>query len=187
MQNADCFEQRAKALSASFADGSPSRLTEEIVKIVNSGHARAIIQEALKYDLFMHLQHGASFLMDDCEGFAESYEQSLKRLDEAQAEGLCARLGDRLAFLLRDFVRMIADWKGEPLEVFRDVYAECRRFILPMNPPRVELEHAVMRCLAEGGIVAPKKKKRLGRIAVFKGAKAARVPKLEQAAIIVQR
>ena len=166
---------------------SPSRLTEEIVKIVNSGRAHDIIQETLKYDLFMDLQYGASFLMDDCEGFAESYEQSLKSLDEAQAAGLCPRLGDRLAFLLRDFVRMIADWKGEPLEVFSAVYAECRRFILPMNPPRVELEHAVLRCLAEGGIAPPKKKKRTRRVPVFKGTKASRTLGLEQAAIIVPR
>ncbi len=139
---------------------SPSRLTEEIVKILNSGHALSIVREALKYDIFMDLQHGASFILDDCEGFLQEYEKSLKRLDKATALDKSARLGDRLVFLIRDFVRMIADWKGEPLEVYRAVYAECRRFILPMNPPRVELEHAVLRCLAEGGITVVKKKRR---------------------------
>ncbi len=167
---------------------SPSRLTEEIVKILNSGYACGIIKEALKYDIFMDLQYGAAYLMDDCTGFASSYEKSLKRLDVAVSSGKCPRLGDKLAFLIRDFVRMIADWKGEPLEVYRAVYAECRRFILPMNPPRIELEHAVLRCLAEGGAVPPqKKKKKSRRASPFKGAKRPRVSALEQAALSVSQ
>lgn len=139
---------------------SPSRLTEEIIKIVNSGNACGILREAVAYDLFLYLQGGAADLMDGCPDFPEMYEKSLRALDESVAAGQGGRLGDRLVFLIRDFVRMIADWKGNPAEVYRTVYGECRRFILPMNPPRVELEYAVAACLAQGGMAAGQRKRR---------------------------
>ena len=179
------LERELKKSARLLGSVSPSRLTEEIVKIVNSGRARDIVQRAIECDLFMDLQHGASFLMDDCPGFAESYEKSLERLDVEVQAGRCELLGERLAFLIRDFAMMIADWKGEPQEVFRKVYAECRRFILPMNPPCVELERAVSICLAEGGVTLPKKKKkRRGAPAAFNAAKGSGIPASSRGAAI---
>lgn len=42
---------------------SPSRLTEEILKIVNSGHAFDIVSEALDTDIYMYLQPAAADLI----------------------------------------------------------------------------------------------------------------------------
>lgn len=139
---------------------SPSRLTEEIIKILNSGNACKIMKEAVHYDFFMYLQSGAADLMDGCRDFTDAYEKSLAFLDESVLSGKAERLGDKLVFLIRDFLKMIADWKGNPVEVYRNVYSECRRFILPMNPPRMELEYAVIKCLEEGGIDVRIRKKR---------------------------
>lgn len=131
---------------------SPSRLTEEIIKILNSGKSHRIVREALKYDLFMYLQPAANSLIDGNKKFAAAYEKSLTQLDELVASGEDIRLGRKLMFLIQDLVRMITDWNGIPAEVYSDVYHECRRFITPMNPPRVELEFAVRACLKEGGL-----------------------------------
>lgn len=139
---------------------SPSRLTEEIIKILSGGNACRIIREAVRYDLFMYLQNGAADLMDGCRDFAGAYEKSLECLDDSVISGKSARLGDKLVFIIRDFLKMITDWKGNPVEVYKNVYAECRRFILPMNPPRLELEYAVVKCLADGGLNVRMRKKR---------------------------
>ncbi|ULQ60029.1 hypothetical protein K7I13_01465 [Brucepastera parasyntrophica] len=141
---------------------SPSRLTEELLKIINSGRAYATICSALQYDLYMYLQPSANSLIDDDPGYAESYEKSLLRLDELVAENRDLRTGQKLVYLLYDFIQRITKWDDPPSEVYRTVYAECRRFILPMNPPRVELEYAVRWCLKDGGlnikVTKPRKK-----------------------------
>jgi len=130
---------------------SPSRLTEEIIKILNSGNSRRIVQEALKYDLYMYLQPAACSLINGNRGFARDYSASLEKLDALVASGEETRLGRKLVYFINDLVRLITDWDGPPAETYNMVYQECRRFIMPMNPPRVELEFAVRWCLKEGG------------------------------------
>ncbi len=131
---------------------SPSRLTEEIIKILNSGRSRGIVAEALKYDLYMYLQPGAASLIDENRAFAEAYAKSLEELDAMAAGDEETRLGRKLVALVRDLVNLITDWKGNPSEEYNRVYNECRRFVMPMNPPRIELEYAVRLCLKEGGL-----------------------------------
>lgn len=131
---------------------SPSRLTEEIIKILNSGRSREIVEQALRFDLFMYLQPGAASLIDENRAYAAAYADSLAAVDALVASGDDSRLGTKLVALIRDLVNLIADWKGNPAEVYNRVYHECRRFIMPMNPPRVELEYAVRFCLKEGGL-----------------------------------
>lgn len=145
---------------------SPSRLTEELIKILHSGRARDTIAMLLRYDLFMYLQPAACSLIDDSEDFAENYCKSLEELDALVASGEDIRLGRKLAYLITDLVQLVADWNGHPVEVYTNVYRECRRFIMPMNPPRTELEFAVRHCLKEGGLpiraARPRGKKRTG-------------------------
>jgi len=131
---------------------SPSRLTEEIIKILNSGKSRRIVAETLKYDLFMYLQPAANSLIDENPQFADAYASSLDKLDELVATADNPRLGAKLIFLVRDLVGIITDWNGLPAEVYNKVYNECRRFVMPMNPPRAELEFAVRQCLKDGGL-----------------------------------
>lgn len=138
--------------STLLAPVSPSRLTEEIIKIVNSGRSRPIVQELLRYDLFQYLQPAACSLLDDNAAFSERYEHDLQELDELIASGEDPRLGRKLVALIRALISVITDWKGNPSDEYHKVYHECRRFIMPMNPPRVELEFAVRWCLKEGGL-----------------------------------
>ncbi|MBN2811253.1 MAG: polynucleotide adenylyltransferase PcnB [Spirochaetales bacterium] len=131
---------------------SPSRLTEEIIKIVNSGNAHGIVENAIRYGLFMYLQPAAASMIDGSAGFSRNYASSLEQLDLMVAKGEDCRLGRKLVFLIKDLVQIIADWNGPPSEVYNKVYHECRRYIMPMNPPRIELEFAVRFCLKEGGL-----------------------------------
>jgi len=131
---------------------SPSRLTEELIKILHSGKAHDTITMLLRYDLFMYLQPAACSLMDDSEEFAIRYRRNLKDLDALVATGEDIRLGRKLVYIINSLIQLITDWTGHPVEVYTTVYRECRRFLMPMNPPRIELEFAVRHCLKEGGL-----------------------------------
>ena len=134
---------------------SPSRLTEEIIKILNSGHARPIVHEALRYDLYMYLQPAAASLIDGNPAFAKDYEESLGKLDELVASGEDTRLGRKLVFFIESLIKVIVQERIPPSEVYNRVYTECRRFVMPMNPPRIELEFAVRFGLKELGFKRP--------------------------------
>lgn len=148
---------------------SPSRLTEELLKIINSGHAHDIVEEAMDLDVYDMLQPAAARMMRESRAFRSSYMESLSRLDSLVSRGGDARLGGKLRFMIEDFARSIADWKAaaescEDLEeLYSRAWSECRRFVLPMNPPRAELDFAVRTALRSLGAPARPPRKRRGQ------------------------
>lgn len=137
---------------------SPSRLTEEMHKIINSGHSFEIVSECLKTDLYMALQPAASAMMYENKEFEKNYFSHLKQLDELVQKDKDVRLGKKLVFLIKDFILTLTDWKKEILtessvgELYVKTWTECRNFVLPMNPQRTELEYAIRTCLREIGV-----------------------------------
>ncbi|MGP1577301.1 MAG: polynucleotide adenylyltransferase PcnB [Treponema sp.] len=131
---------------------SPSRLTEEINKIMLGGCAHAVIESMLHFNIFLYLQPAAYAFMEDSPGFAEKYMAGLQELDQLVESHKIQRQGHFIIYLIRDFLNLITDWSGSPREVYQNVYTECRHFILPMNPQRVEFEYAVRQCLRNGGL-----------------------------------
>ena len=146
---------------------SPSRLTEEFLKIINGGHSFEIVNAALETDLYEYLQPAASNLILENKKFARSYLENLKKLDDFVKQNQDSRLGERLYFLLKDFVEQLTDWKLEiqseysSSEIYKKTWAICRNFVLPINPQRTELDFAVRKLLQDAGIqVKPKRAKR---------------------------
>lgn len=137
---------------------SPSRLTEEMLKIINSGHAFDIVSEALDTDLYMSLQPSATEFMFGDKKFEKSYMQNLKRLDALNVIEKDARLGKKLVFLIKDFILTLTDWKKEiekkssAGELYVKTWDQCRHFVLPINPQRTELEYAIRSVLREIGV-----------------------------------
>lgn len=137
---------------------SPSRLTEEMLKILNSNHASLIISEALKCDLYMYLQPSATALIYESKAFERKYMESVKKLDQLNATKPDARLGKKMVFMIQDFVESLTDWKKEILnkssvsELYAKTWTECRNFVLPMNPVRKELEYAVKSAMQNLGV-----------------------------------
>ena len=72
---------------------SPSRLTEELLKIINSGHTYDIVKLALDTDLYMYLQPGATALMYEDSSFEKKYLDHLKDLDNLQLVDPNCRMG----------------------------------------------------------------------------------------------
>lgn len=143
----------------------PSRLTEELLKIINSSHMYDIVREALDTDLYIYLQPAASSFIYADKNFKNAYLESLKNLDSFTACEGNARLGRKLAFLLTDFISTLTDWQKEvamhtpSYELYAHTWRECRHFVLPMNPQRTELEFAVKMELIERGVKVQGKKR----------------------------
>ncbi|MCQ2592706.1 MAG: polynucleotide adenylyltransferase PcnB [Treponema sp.] len=137
---------------------SPSRLTEELLKIINSGHSFDIISEAIDTDLFMYLQPSAAAMIFDNKALEEKYMNNLKKLDALTITEPGARLGKKLYFLIYDFVSTLTDWEKETsnkyssVELYSKTWTECRNFVLPMNPQRRELEYAIKSVLNSFGV-----------------------------------
>lgn len=137
---------------------SPSRLTEELLKIINNNYAYDIIQEALDTDLFIYLQPSATGLIYDSKEYEKSYMESIKKLGEMNQTNPDSRLGQKLVYLIQDFVKQLTDWDKEIkakttyAELYARTWAECRNFVLPMNPMRRELEYAVRQVLSDLGV-----------------------------------
>lgn len=146
---------------------SPSRLTEELIKIISSGCSQAIVKQALDTGLYIYLQPNAAALIYEKKDFEASYFASLAELDALQRSEPEARLGKKLVYLIRDFMDSLTDWKKEieekteAGELYALTWQQCRSFVLPMNPQRSELDYAVRFCLKERGVPvrAPKAKK----------------------------
>ena len=137
---------------------SPSRLTEELLKIINNCSAYEIVQEALDTDLFIYLQPAATSLIYDNRDFESKYMESIRKLGELNKNEPDARMGKKLFYLIKDFAATLTDWEKETkekysyTELYAKTWAECRNFVLPMNPVRKELEYAVKTALNELGV-----------------------------------
>ncbi|MBP5251793.1 MAG: polynucleotide adenylyltransferase PcnB [Treponema sp.] len=145
---------------------SPSRLTEEMLKILSCGHASEIISLALDVDLYAYLQPSATNLMLESRKFASSYMASLTELDAKIQESPDLRVGEKLYYILRDFVAGLTDWEAEvksgvsASELYKTAWARCRNFVLPINPQRTELDFAVTKLLREANVPVRAGKKR---------------------------
>jgi poly(A) polymerase len=140
---------------------SASRLTEEINKIVRSSQAAAIVASLDAMGLYRYLQPRAAELFKTNAGFREQYLKTMGTLNQADFKNLP---GEALAGLVRDYLEENADWDGEedgqtvkpPSERYKEAFALARQFVLPMNPPRMELDHGVRLLFAEHGVIIKK-------------------------------
>ena len=137
---------------------SPSRLTEELLKIINSGHSYQIVKNALKTDLYIYLQPSATALMYENKEYEKKYLEKLKELDALHIIEPNARLGQKLVYLIQDFILNLTDWEMEVEtnnnsgELYAKTWQQCRHFVLPMNPQRTELEYAIKYSLKKIGV-----------------------------------
>jgi len=137
--------------SGLLASISPSRLTEEMLKIIQSDNAAAIVSLLEKTGLYCYLQPEASSLMRKNPLFRQSY---LGRM--AVLKGAENRRGQALGALFYDYLEAFAEWKPGPIENFKEIYKAARSFVLPINPPRFEMEYSVKKFLSDHGITIKK-------------------------------
>ncbi|MDR2054061.1 MAG: polynucleotide adenylyltransferase PcnB [Treponema sp.] len=158
---------KIKRQSALLAPVSPSRLTEEIMKIVHAPAAAEIVDSLEAHGLYIYLQPNASRLMREA-GFRARYLKSFAALRE-NSEGTEIP-GRNLAALIRDYLEDYLDWDAGIHENYRNAFIAARKFVLPMNPPRAELDRAVRHIFSEHGITLKKARLFERGQGVFRGA-----------------
>lgn len=137
---------------------SASRLTEELMKILNSGHSYDIVIRALDLHIFMYLQPTAATLLYENKEFERKFLTHLRELDAFTKKNPDARLGQKLTYVVFDFIEGLTDWNKEiengysAGELYNKTWTQCRNFVLPMNPQRTELEYAIRTSLKKLGI-----------------------------------
>ncbi|MDR1099516.1 MAG: polynucleotide adenylyltransferase PcnB, partial [Treponema sp.] len=144
---------RIKRQSALLAAVSPSRLTEEIFKIIHSTSAAPIVGALEALGLYEYLQPGASRLMKESADFRARYLKSMALLNQ---EGFKNLPGETLAALIQDYLEDNTEWEAGITETYKNAFTAARAFVLPMNPPRFELDHAVRLFLAAHGLTVKK-------------------------------
>ncbi|MDR2259148.1 MAG: polynucleotide adenylyltransferase PcnB [Treponema sp.] len=144
---------RIKKQSPLLGTVSPSRLTEEIFKIIHSPSAALIVESLETLGLYEYLQPQASRLMKENPDFRARYVRSLSVLNQ---EGFKNLPGEALAALVQDYLEDNTDWEAGIAENYKNTFAAARAFVLPMNPPRFELDHAVRLFFAAHGVTIKK-------------------------------
>jgi poly(A) polymerase len=126
---------------------SPSRLTEEIFKIINSSKAAAIVDALDKMGLYCYLQPQAAKMMEKNPSFRKKYLKTFSMLNGNENQR-----GQALGALFYDYLESINPWNPGVIENYKEVFHTARSFVIPMNPPRYEMEGALRKFLANHGI-----------------------------------
>jgi poly(A) polymerase len=157
------LRRRIKKEAPLLAEISPSRRTEELSKIIRSPHASSIVENLEEAGLYAYLQSEASALLKSNPSFRARYFRSLRALDALNEGNEEPAGGTRIAAFIRDYLDDAYGWdslaktektekNSAPLrEACKDVFYTARRFILPVNPPRMDLEQAVRLIFSEHG------------------------------------
>jgi poly(A) polymerase len=137
--------------SGLLADISPSRLTEEIFKIIYSSKPLEIVEALDNFKIYGYLQPKATELFKTLPGFRERY---LKTIASLGGENFKNMPGEALSGMVKDYLEETVDWHGSEglTELYRSAFIFARKFVLPMNPPRKELECALKIIFLERGL-----------------------------------
>ncbi|MDR0403401.1 MAG: polynucleotide adenylyltransferase PcnB [Treponema sp.] len=149
------LKRRIKKEAALLGAVSPSRRTEELFKIINSPHVERIVESLEDAGLYRYLQAEASARLKEDAGFRRRYFLTLADLGVCNGNGAEKQGGRVLMALVQDYLADTHDWdalKKGGWEEYKAVFFAARRFILPMNPPRADLEKAVRLVFAGYGI-----------------------------------
>ena len=170
------LRRKIKKESSLLETISPSRLTEEIFKIINSPYASEIVTELDALGLYCYIQPNAAELFKTRPLFRDRYLKSISALNK---EDEAKQPGEKLASLIKDYLADESGWNaesggadqaaatktsGEEINAqsdrYKDAFMLVRKFVLPMNPPRIELDNALRLLFAEQGITVKKSRSR---------------------------
>jgi poly(A) polymerase len=126
-----------------LAETASSRMTEEVFKILNSGHAAGIITRLLDMGLFSAMVPAAATRAREQRGFREALISRLELLDTKRRERGALDRADLLVFFVSDYLldhSPVADQQRIP---FRDAYYAVKEFLSPVTPANKEVEQAI--------------------------------------------
>jgi poly(A) polymerase len=141
------LKMKIKNQSHLLSSISPSRLTEEIFKIIHSNRAASIVDLLDRMGLYSYLQPNAAELMRKNPNFRNNYLNNLASLNGAEKYR-----GQAIGCLFYDYLESTCDWQPGVIENYREIFQSARTFVLPMNPPKFEMGYALKKFLSNHGI-----------------------------------
>ncbi|MDD4302056.1 MAG: poly(A) polymerase [Sphaerochaeta sp.] len=141
---------------------STSRLTEEVNKILASGHSVKIFNELNKYKLLVFMLPAFSIYCN--------FPQVQKSLEELDKKVMLAKRGKSDEVELADMIKALvdplvifADDHMSPDERFKETFRQIKVLISPMTPSNYDIELASERLLTERGFKTPRNGVRMRR------------------------
>ena len=140
------LRRRIRMSRALMADISPSRISEEVFKILQGGHALPIIKILRKYGLleFLMPRFADMLAAGDSNGFTIRFYASLATLDRAVLNHRESRRSIQLSYLVADYLFSHSKWVEVKRLPFPEVYADIKDLIKPVTPPNIEVERALV-------------------------------------------
>ena len=136
-----------------------SRLTDEIVKILSSGHSSVIIHELYHYRLLQYILPSYAVHSE-----LPSMRSSLSELDRIVMEK--KKGGEQMVsksemfyYMIRSAVIVDHNHQIPYDELLKDAFRQAKVMLSPITPSNVDLERAVALVLEYNGIKSKKKKK----------------------------
>ena len=153
-------------------DISPSRITEEVFKIIRSAHPDLIVQEMINFGIYGYLQTEANALCLQSE-FRTDYFSSLAELGKINSSTENLSLAKGLYYFIRDFTKKtVAELRKEEEAIgviVQKAKVLIRAYVKPINPPNIQLRSAIYSALEDCGIKRNTKKKKKGKPAEKRG------------------
>lgn len=126
-----------------LGDTASSRMTEEVFKILNTGHAAAIIKRLIEYDLLRHMLPNVTALTEKNSAYRKAFMNRLALLDSKRNEHGALDRADLLVFVVADFLLDYGPFTSQKRIPFRDAYFAIKEFLAPVTPANKEVERAI--------------------------------------------
>jgi poly(A) polymerase len=124
---------------------SPSRITEEVFKILLSGNASKTIQELIKFDLLKDMLPELNRLLTSGpKEYQTVFFDRLSDLDAEVEEGDEDRRSRGLAYLLADYLYTQSPFAAEERIPFKEAFSDLKAFIRPLVPANKDVEMALV-------------------------------------------
>lgn len=120
-----------------------SRMTEEVFKILNTGHAAGISKQLIEFGLFRHVLPGVAAQIEKSGTFRDALLRRLHLLDEKRNDRGPLERADLLVFLVADFLLDYSPFSSMKRIPFRDAYYAVKEFLSPVTPANKEVERAI--------------------------------------------
>jgi poly(A) polymerase len=119
---------------------SPSRMTEEVYKILLSGRSSAIVKECMAFGLFPHMIPTVNELSASDPAFKAAFLSRLVDLDKEVGDGKESRRSRAIAYLAADYL-YTKTASGEAKHIaYNEAFADLKKFIQPLVPANKDVE-----------------------------------------------
>jgi poly(A) polymerase len=157
-----------------LGSASPSRLTEEFLKILASGSSSSIVEGLSRFGLLRHILPECAGLMERSPAYSSALKAALGELDAHASDPARERsLSGLLAHYLKPFLESRPESLVDTPDAYREAVHEARLFLSPLNPPRVELEAAVLIVFKKRGLSPNQRPRKWGERGEPNGPRAA--------------